>query len=109
MEVFATDIKDKKEFGFEGDRLVQKACLDQENQIWLYERYNREGRLFAYELVKGVRKINPDGNVVFKYPSSEQFGKGFGFFIAKRLATEEHIKERVKKLVGKKSLKTPQI
>ena len=85
MKVFATDIKDKKKFSFQGDTLVLKECVDKEKHIYIYERYNHNGKLFGYEVVKGVKVKNPDGNYVFRYPSSEQFGT-YGFFIAKKYA-----------------------
>ncbi len=98
MRVFSTDIKDKKRFTFEGDTLVQKECVDAEKHIYIYERYNSSGRLFGYEVVKGVKTKNPDGNYVYKYPSSEQFGQ-YGYFIAKKYA--DTISEYVNKLTAK--------
>lgn len=33
----------------------------------------------GYEVVKGVKRVNPDGGIVYIYPSDEQFGM-YGFF-----------------------------
>lgn len=87
MKIFNTDIKDKRKFTFEGDTLVQKECVDEENHIYVYERYNPRGKMYGYEVVKGVKVKNPDGNYVYRYPSSEQFGS-YGYFVAKENACD---------------------
>lgn len=33
----------------------------------------------GYEVVKGLKRVNPDGSVVYVYPGDEQFGTS-GFF-----------------------------
>lgn len=80
-KIKSTPIEEKKEFSFEGDHLIQKECVDKEKRIYVYERYNHSGRLYGYEVVKGVRRKNPDGEIVYTYPSSEQFGR-YGYFIS---------------------------
>lgn len=75
------DIKEKKEFKFQCDTLKQLECSDVTKNIYVYERYNQSGRLFGYEVVKGVKHKNPDGSIVYSYPSSEQFGT-YGYFIS---------------------------
>ena len=100
-KIFRKDISEKKEFSFDGDTLKQKYCYDEEKQIWVYERYNHSGRLIGYEVVKGIKHINPDGSLVFKYPSSEQFGK-YGYFISARWA-ETDIPKYLAKLAEKGS------
>lgn len=77
-----TDISTLKEFTFGEDTLKQLSCAHAEKRIYVYERYNREGRLIAYEVVKGVRTKLPDGSIVYRYPSNEQFGSK-GYYIAK--------------------------
>jgi len=98
-KIFRTDISEKKEFSFEGDTLKQKECVDEENHIYVYERYNWKGRLYGYEVVKGVRKKQPSGDIVYVYPSSEQFGK-YGYFISSQYA-EKDIPVYVEKLKQK--------
>lgn len=78
-----TDISEQEEFNLEGDTLKLEKSFDK--KIYLYARYNNKGRLYGYELVKGVKTKNPDGNYVYRYPSSSQFGS-YGFFIAERFA-----------------------
>lgn len=93
----ATPIEERKEFNFGGDRLVQKECLDEENKIYVYERYNPDGRLYGYEVVRGVRRKYLD-EVVYSYPNSEQFGL-YGYFIS--ASHKEDIPYFYKKLLEK--------
>lgn len=87
-EIYSTDISQKKEFKFEGDTLKQKECVDKEKHIYVYERYNWKGRLYGYEVVRGVRRKQPNGDIVYAYPSSEQFGT-YGYFISSQFAEKE--------------------
>lgn len=93
-----TAIADKKEFTFEGDRIVQKECVDQERQIYVYERYSSSGRLMGYEVVRGVKKKDGDGEVKYVYPRSEEFGS-YGYFISAQW--KDDIDKYVKKLKEK--------
>lgn len=90
MEIFSTDISERKGFAFQDDTL--KQCeYNEETGLWLYERYTPKGRLMGYEMVRGVRKVNPNGEVVHSYPSSEQFGN-YGWFYPPRSNKEELVK-----------------
>lgn len=80
-----TDISELTEFKYDGDTLTKEKCLDEAKHIYLFARYNKKGRLFAYELVKGVKHKNPDGGEVYTYPATSQFGR-YAYFIAKRWA-----------------------
>ena len=73
-------IDEKKEFNLEGDtfKFVKK---NEKDNIYLYARYHN-GYLHAYEVVKPVKAKQPDGSLVFVYPSSSQFGI-YGFFFPK--------------------------
>lgn len=101
MKIFSKDISEKKEFTFEGDTLKQKYCYDEDKHIYVYERYNHSGRLFGYELVRGVRRKQPNGEIVYVYPSSEQFGK-YGYFISAQWADTD-IPKYLAKLAAKGS------
>lgn len=82
MEVFRTDISEKKEFKYVGDTI--KQCeYNEQTGLYLYERYLPNGRLLGYEMVKPVKYKNPDGSIVGSYPSSEQFGR-YGWFYSAR-------------------------
>lgn len=77
MKIFKTDIKEKKEFNVEGTRCVMLG-YNEKTGLYLYGRYWLDGRckdmLMGYEIVKPVKYVNPDGNIVYSYPSSSQFG-----------------------------------
>lgn len=78
---YSTPIQEQKVFTFNGDTL--KQCEHNEaTGLWLYERYTN-GRLMGYELVKGVKTKQPNGEVVQVYPSSERFGT-YGWFYPPR-------------------------
>ena len=83
MEIFRTDIKDKKEFTYENDTL-KRLDYCETTGLYLYGRYDGEdGHLKGYELIKPVKCINPDGSTVGKYPSNEQFGT-YGWYYPAR-------------------------
>lgn len=100
-KTFRKDISDKKEFTFDGDTLKQVKCYDDEKHIYIYGRYNKDGRLFGYEVVKGIKYKNPDGSIIHTYPSSEQFGR-YGYFISKNKASGKRgISYWAEKLAGR--------
>lgn len=94
-DIKRTDIKDKKEFTIQGDKLVQLEEVDPVNRIYVYGRYTSSGVLYAYEVVKGVRYKDSDGSIIYMYPSSEMFGSK-GYFLPARCKDE--IPEYVSKL-----------
>lgn len=105
MEIIQKDISEEREFSFAGDTIKLERCLDQEKRIYLFSRYNAKGRLVGYELVQGVKHKNPDGEYVYIYPSSSQFGH-YGYFINKAYADKD-IPEYLEKL-RQKNKKTKQ-
>lgn len=73
-EIYATSIKDKKEFDRAG---YHYTCVraDDRRHIYLYKMTDGSSRpTELYELVKAVKHKNPDGNVVYRYPTSEEWG-----------------------------------
>lgn len=93
MRLFATDIREKKEFIFQGDLLKFSEYYPQSNR-YLYERYfNRDGKwvLYGYEVVIPVKHRNPDGTISEVYPSSEKFGT-HGWFIPKNGNLDVYLK-----------------
>lgn len=76
---FYTPIQERKEFAFEGDTLRFKT-KNEETNYYLYERFNENGTLVGYEVVKPVRIKQPDGTEADIYPATERFGKyGWSF------------------------------
>lgn len=73
MRIFKTDINEKKEFTRLGWRYTQ-VLADKVNHVYLYEMRRPGQRYPRYELVKGNKTKNPDGSVVYTYPSDEDFG-----------------------------------
>lgn len=91
-EIRSLDISQKMTF--------RRAGYDYENivfdplhhcGIWKMSR-DIDGKIedMGYEVVKGVKRVNPDGGVVYVYPGDEQFGM-YGFF-------DYHL-DRVKKIL----------
>ena len=82
MEVKYKDISERTEFKFGEDTLKLSYCADEEKHIYVYERYNRDNRLYCYEVIRAIRHTNPDGSIVYSYPSTEQFNSK-GYFVSK--------------------------
>lgn len=83
-EINHKDITELKEFVCQGTRLVQVEYNENSGR-YLYERYYKNSpslgnRLMGYEIVKPVKRKNHDGSVVYRYPSSSQFGL-YGWFL----------------------------
>lgn len=72
MEIYYQPIETQKEFVF--NETTFKQCEHNESTgLYLYERY-KNGRLNGYEVVVGVKAKQPDGTIVFHYPSASDFG-----------------------------------
>ena len=76
-----TDISEKMEFrraGYDYKNVVFDAA--HHCGIWKMTKVI-DGKVedMGYEVVRGVKKINPDDSIVYVYPSDEQFGV-YGFF-----------------------------
>lgn len=77
---FKTLIQEKKEFNRIGYHY--KQVMDYGDNIYLYKMTPTNFKLnySQYELVIGVKRRQPDGSVVYVYPSDEQFGT-YGWYI----------------------------
>lgn len=80
-EIKKTDIRDKKEFNRAGYHYTQVRA-DDEKHIYLYEMVpiDFDTPHKHYEVVKGIKRKNPDGSIVWMYPSDEMFGV-YGYYI----------------------------
>lgn len=83
------DLTEKFEFTRAGYHYVN-ICYDRENHkgIWeLRKTIDGQSRSFGFEVVKGLKTKNPDGNIVYVYPSSEQFGIAGFYLVGKNALT----------------------
>lgn len=74
MEITVTDISKKKEFAFDGTKLIQMEYCESTGR-YLYKRLFPNGRIFGWEVVQPNKVKNPTGEYVYTYPSTTQFGK----------------------------------
>lgn len=87
-EIVLQDLKDVDSFVKFGDKF-DKVYADDSKHLYVFKR---QGKGVGYEVVKAVKRKNPDGSTVYTYPSSEQFGV-YGFYI---VGPEEYCKRRIK-------------
>ena len=74
-EIYRKDISELKEFEKYGD-VIRQIRHYPETGWWLYDRGSH------YEVVRGKKHTNPDGSVVYVYPSSEDWGT-YGYSVWK--------------------------
>lgn len=67
------DISTMVNFEKFGDIFKQIKYNPQTN-LYIYERCHKDGTARNYEVVQGVKVTNDDGNVVYKYPDSSNWG-----------------------------------
>lgn len=79
IQIVRKDISEVKTFEKYGDAFTQ-VKHNEETGWWLYERVNKETGKKHYEVVRGKKYKNPDGNIVFCYPSDEDWGT-YGYTI----------------------------
>lgn len=91
------DIRDKAHFrriGYD----YYRVYFDAVRHIAVYEM-SKDGKHKGYEVIKGKKYKNPDGTIVFTYPSDEDFGThGWYINFADENIEMEKISERVHKL-----------
>lgn len=73
MKIFSKDISEEKTFEKFGDIFTQ-IRNNPETGWWLYKRVRKDNpSKIHYEVVKGVKRKNPDGTIVYSYPNSERW------------------------------------
>lgn len=78
IEINYKDISELKEFRKFDDLFRQEKCYG--NNVYLYSRAHNDegnpdfGKVYMWELVRGVYHKNPNGTEVHKYPSSSLWG-----------------------------------
>ena len=95
MEIVKTDISKKIEFDRIGYHYT-RVWFDEVNHIGVYKMIGMNP-YEQYEVVKGVKRQNPDGTTVYVYPSDEMFGT-YGYYVC---GTAERCKEQIEKYVNK--------
>ena len=103
-----TPIQEKKEFTFDGSTL-KFVEYNPETNTYLYSRWFGKnspgyGRQMGWEVVKPVKRKQPDGTIVECYPNSEQFGT-HGLFFPPR-TTIECLRKALAKTSKEEMLKT---
>lgn len=102
-KIFKTDITEKREFT-RINHSYKMIASDEQNHIYLFEitPLEWEKSYEQFELVKGVKVKNPDGRVVYRYPSDEQFGQ-YGWYICGTLGKcIRDINNKYEELTGNK-------
>lgn len=92
------DIKEIETFEKFGE-IFTKIYKDDEIHVYVYERRKNGGTSGGFEVIRGKKYTNPDGSVVYCYPSSEDFGV-YGYYIS---ALMRDCKERIQKYIEKLS------
>ena len=107
MEITSTDISKKKEFAFDGTKLIQMEYCESTGR-YLYKRLFNNGRIFGWEVVQPTKVKNPTGEYVNTYPSTTSFGKYAWFLPPKveRTKIDYYLQGINKEMTYKEYLKT---
>lgn len=73
LEIYRKDLQ--KTFTKYGDTFTQIAHNSNLN-TYLYERTDSEGKNNGYEIIKPKKVKNPDGSIVYVYPTEREWGYG---------------------------------
>lgn len=78
-EIYSTDISELPTFEKYGETftLIER---NEENNTYLYQRTNKETGKNSYEIIKPIKTKNPDGTLVYCYPSESKFGYGTALY-----------------------------
>lgn len=107
MEIYYTDISKKKDFTYDGTRLVQMEYCESTGR-YLYKRMFENGRTFGLEVVQPMKKTNPSGEIVYAYPATNSFGK-YGWFLpanADRTKIDYYLQGKNKEMTYREYLKS---
>lgn len=87
-EIEHKDLSTVDSFAKYGD-VFRKIWADDEHHVYLFKRNK------GYELICGVKAKNPDGSIVYRYPSAEQFGTN-GWYIMESSRAKEQINDLIR-------------
>ena len=82
MEIIKKDIRELNSFK-KFDSTFTKIWSDEDRHLYVFKRVKimDDGKeRIDYEVIKGVKTKNPDGSIVYAYPSSDNFGT-YGYYI----------------------------
>lgn len=99
MNPYLKDIKDTPVLYKYNDTL--EMVLSHSNNVYVFKRTNPVYVSPYYEVVRGKKYTNPDGNVVYVYPSTSDFGKHAFCVSSANPNYIEKIKEHMWELSGK--------
>ena len=103
IEAYYKDIFDLTEFNKNGYHYSQ-VIADRGNNIYIYkmEHIGEPLSYCQFELVRGIKRKNPDGTVVNTYPSTENFGTYAWYICGTEESCWKRIAEKVKVMVDYK-------
>ena len=96
--IYAKDVKDIQSFQKYGNN-YEKVYADDNRHIYIFKVFDEN--FVSYEVILAKRVKNPDGNIVYTYPGSNDWGK-LGFTIRECNGMEasmrvvKELEERVK-------------
>lgn len=93
MKIERKGIEEKREFNRKGIHYNQ-VLADDENHTYLYKMEQPGVRYLQYEVVKGKKTKDDNGNVVYVLPSDEDFGRYGWYFCGTREMVERKICEK---------------
>ena len=96
----------KKEFNFDNTKFTQ---IEKEETTgrYLYKRERKDGSIMGYEVIQPRKHTNPDGSIVYTYPSSSDFGSCAWFLPpnVERVKIDYYLKGLNKEITYKEFLK----
>ena len=103
IEVYYNDIFDLTEFDKNGYHYSQ-VIADRGNNIYIYEmeRIGEPLSYYQFELVRGVKTKQPNGEVVYIYPPTEKFGTNGWYICGTEESCWKRIADKVKVMVDYK-------
>ena len=78
-EIYRTDISELPTFEKYGETFTFLQH-NEKNNTYLYNRTNKETGKVSYEIIKPIKRKNPDGTTVYCYPSESSFGYGIALY-----------------------------
>lgn len=90
LQIFATSIDEMTHFKKYGDEFTFVKKNSAMN-TYMYKRVNIDTGAVYYEVVIPKKTRNPDGSIVYTYPSAEMFGLGHAMCTSSLERAEEYL------------------